>query len=110
MKKLFFVLYACLCVGLWSCSNDDEPTVPAKQEVAVSFEDKLTEPNTSPARGGFLRVLKSAYCSFVGNLGYKSSKHHLIIRKKTLSELPSAIKVYVISFITQKSFGSMMLS
>ena len=47
MKKLFFVLYACLCVGLWSCSNDDEPTVPAKQEVAVSFEDKLTEPNTS---------------------------------------------------------------
>ena len=22
MKKLFFVLYACLCVGLWSCSND----------------------------------------------------------------------------------------
>lgn len=45
MKKLFFVLYACLCVGLWSCSNDDEPTVPAKQEVAVSFEDKLTEPN-----------------------------------------------------------------
>ena len=47
MKKLFFVLYACLCVGLWSCSNDDEPTVPAKQEVVVSFEDKLTEPNTS---------------------------------------------------------------
>ena len=39
MKKLFFVLYACLCVGLWSCSNDDEPTVPnEKQDVVVSFE------------------------------------------------------------------------
>ncbi len=48
MKKLFFVLYACLCVGLWSCSNDDEPTVPnEKQDVVVSFEDKLTEANTA---------------------------------------------------------------
>ena len=54
MKKLFFVLYACLCVGLWSCSNDDEPTAPnEKQDVVVSFEDKLTEANTAfdPSEG-----------------------------------------------------------
>ena len=47
MKKLFFVLYACLCVGLWSCSDDETPTVPEKQDVVVSFEDKLTEANTA---------------------------------------------------------------
>ena len=37
MKKLFFVLYACLCVGLWSCSNDDEPTVPNEKQDVVVF-------------------------------------------------------------------------
>ena len=33
MKKLFFVLYACLCVGLWSCSNDDEPAISFMTEL-----------------------------------------------------------------------------
>lgn len=43
MKKLSLCMLACLCVSLWSCSNNDEPTVPEKEEKVVSFEGLLNE-------------------------------------------------------------------
>lgn len=57
MKKLAYLCVALLGVALFGCSNDDEPAfgggnedgpaMPEDKEVVVSFEDLLTEPETS---------------------------------------------------------------
>ena len=47
MKKLMWICAALLCVSLWSCSDEDEPSVEmTKEEIVVNFEGELSEPNT----------------------------------------------------------------